>query len=161
MMPSIQPWDLNPIVLCHVNRFFGAAHRAVESIEHDDILARLAAFEANMLWARSGFEASTPEQEKAMAYLGAAAGAFVDKLDLVDNQTKQAAKQALDDLERQLLTNIDTLLETLAHNFNATSLNTTKPGAMDAWVWQSLFPGYPWAVGQSCLEAAIVARLGG
>jgi len=154
-------WDLNPIVLAHVNRFFGAARRVADELGDDAEMTRFATFTANMVWARSNFSDEFPLREQARATLGAAGASMADGIDFGGGRIRESAHAALAELEATLLGNLDGLLTTLLAELQAAGLDQAGPGAVDAWVWQRLFPGYPWAAGQVALETAVRERLGG
>ena len=154
----MSPWDLNAIVLAHANRFFQAARRVTPSLQ-DKQTASLVSFAGNMLWAHSAFADVPKDQERAMAVVGGAASSFADKVDLGGGERQAAAEQALDELERELLARVDPLVDRLMGELSVEGLAESSPGVVNAWVWNRLFSGYPWAVGQGALEAAISARL--
>ncbi|MEZ4238239.1 MAG: hypothetical protein R3F59_19230 [Myxococcota bacterium] len=153
----MRPWDLNAVVLAHVNRFFQAARRVVPHLQ-DDQASALVGFAGNLLWANSAFADVPDAQKRAMAVVGGAAKTLADQLDLGGGR-QRVAQRAMDDLEQELLAHLDPLLEGLVRDIEAAGLAEASPGTVDAWVWQRLFPGYPWAAGEATLEAAILARL--
>jgi hypothetical protein len=154
----VSPWELDAIVLCQVTRYFQAARRASATLD-DKQLESLVGFAGNMLWAHSAFSGVDKPQERAMAVLGGAAGTVAGGLDLGGGARREAAEAALDELEVDLLGRIDAILELLLGELRDNGLDGAGPATVNAWVWNRLFPGYPWPCGQRELERAIRARL--
>src|SRR5690606_14154548 len=101
--------------------------------------------------------ARDPLQERAMAVVGGA----LARGDILPSGTESAARSAraaMDDLERQLLAGMDTLVTTFHGELQAAGLEEASPATLDAWIWGRLFPGCPWPAGQGVLEQAIAAR---
>ena len=156
----MSPWELDAIVLCQVTRFFQAARRASATIE-DKQLESLVGFAGNMLWAHSAFSGVAKPQERAMAVLGGAAGTVAGGLDLGGGTRREAAEDALDQLEVDLLGRMDGIVALLLGELRQDGLEDAGPATVNAWVWNRLFPGYAWPCGQRELEGAIRTRLTG
>ncbi len=152
---------LHLLLLAHLQRFFGAARRAGERLGGDE-LEELVGLTGNLLFASSSRVARSPAQQHAMAIVGGA---------MARGQTmgftggpgtggggSSRARTAFDELERELLAGMDTLVATFAAELEAAGLAEASPAALDAWIWRRLFPGYPWPAGQGELEEAIAAR---
>lgn len=153
------PWDLHPIVHAHLARFFTAARR-VASAPKGDPLVDLVGLGSNLLWANSPFAGGTKEQDRARSVAGAMGGSLAGQLGLSGSDAgADAAVNAVDDLERQLLAGMDTVLEGLVRRAAAEGFEAGSPAKLDAWVWSALFPGYPWPCGAAELERALAARL--
>ena len=153
----MRPQEIHPIVLSHINRFFGAARRVTTTLEGDDLGSMVTAA-GNLLWAHSSYADAPPEQRHAMAVVGSAAGAFADRMEVGGN-AQQVAAAALDDLERDLLAAMDGLVAMIARDLADAGLSEASPSESGAFVWRRLFPDYPWPCGQAELEHAIRSRL--
>ena len=150
-------WDLNPIVLSHTQRFFQSVTYVVDNWQHPDraFLGSIVALLGNLAWAASAFHADTVDQEKAMAYGGALAGTLGGDIPAGDTALEEAAEAILAAQERQLFGAWDALLEHLATE----APQGASPAALNAWVWDKLFPAYPWGLSQVELQETIKARL--
>jgi hypothetical protein len=158
----INPFHLNAIVLCHLNRFFHAATQVVRTwCETDrDLLGAMLTLSGNMLWARSPFEAGDRGEERAMAETGAAVSSVADRvITSVDNKKKQQALEVLASLERALHERHDVLLVVLLKELQAAGLTNASPATVNAAVWSVLFPSYPYACSHEELAEAIRSRL--
>ncbi len=149
----MRAWDLQPIVLSHVNRFFSAARRASEG-SIDPGFQTMLALTGNMIWANGPQNAASPEQRRAMAVVGGSMNALADRLD-PGAGASGAAAIALDALECEILASMDDLLAAMVHEIEAAGLAHGSPAEISAWVWARLFPSYPWPLGQRALEHAI------
>ena len=147
---------LHLLLLAHVARFFGAARRASDRLGQDE-LTMVTRFAGNMLWAHSGFAPVGTAGQRAMAVLGGA----TDPLSVggAGGDLRVARAQAvLDELERSLLADMDTLVDTLGRELAERGLTEASPAALDAWIWERLVPGLPWPAGHAELEEALVRR---
>lgn len=148
-------WDLHPVVLAHLERFFGAARRATASAPPDGF-GTAVGLAGNLLWANSAFLGGSKDREQALGIVGAVAGTLGPSL---GGGEPAVFAGVLDDLERTLLGSLDAVLAALATRATAEGVTRDSPAQLDRWVWQALFPGYPWPVGHAELEQAIRARL--
>lgn len=151
-------YGLAALVLVHVQRFFAAGRRATAGLAEDE-LSSLVTLGGNLLWAHSAHAGVSPEQQRAMSVVGATAGALQGAL-RTDADGPARAQAALDDLEQTLLAGLDPLVDRLLAKLRAEGPADGPPGVVARWVWDQLFPGYPFGAGQGALEAAIRARLG-
>lgn len=153
--PRLRAIDLHPIVLCHITRFFAAARRVAE--RSSDEMTSMIGFMGNMVWAHSSSADLSDGNKRALAIAGGAASSLADRIDLGGGSTRVI--QAFDSLEHDLLTSIDRLIEVLLRELNALDTDEIPASVIDAFVWRTLFQGYPWPCGQGELEDAIAARL--
>lgn len=154
----MRPWDLQPLVLCHLNRFFCAARRVALGLDEQGLRSMLA-FTGNMIWAHGSRGSDSPLQERSMAVVGGAMSALADRIDPEAGAATREASLALDALERELIGSMDGLLIAMADELSRAGLAAGSPAEISGWVWSRLFPDYPWPVGQLQLEDAIRARL--
>lgn len=152
-------WDLNPIVLCHIDRFFGAASQVLDSWHDPDeaFLGALVELSGNMLWARSGFQARDRAEEYAMAHSGAFIGTMGGRA--VQGLLGHGPGAALAELERQVRQAHETILAALARDLGHEGLQTDSPARLNRMVWERLFPGYEYGQSQQELRRAIEERL--
>jgi len=149
-------WELNPIALNHINRFFQAANLVARTWREPDdrFLKALMELSGNMLWARSSFVADNREEEQSMAYSGAFVGALAE-LAAGGDSGESGAVEALDLLERQMRHTHDAILAYLARDLRATGLGEISPARLNAEVWQRLFPEFSYELSLSELGEAI------
>jgi len=154
----MRPNDLHALVLAHLQRFFSAARRATDDLR-DDELASLISLGGTLLWANSPFMGGEKDAERALALAGGL-GSMAGNVDLGGSGPRTHALAVLDDLETELLTALDPLLDALAHQATDAGLDDASPSKLDDWLWHRLFPDYPWPCGQATLEASIRLRMG-
>ena len=151
-------WDLNAVVLCHCQRYFGAVTTVVQAWEdaglHD--LGQLVATMGNLAWARAGYVGLGRGPEEALSVAGAMAGTWGGELVGASGDLRQRALAVIAAEERHVWANLDPILDTLAAELGTRMM---KPGELDRWVWERLFPQYPWGLGLSELQEAIRQRL--
>lgn len=152
-------WDLNAIVLCHVNRFFQTARLAVRQapLPDEQLLGSILSLTGNMLWARSSFEAADEVEAQEMAYTGALLGSVADQAVEGLDSFRARGLALLASAEAQLLAHHDRLLEGLLAELRAAGHDT--PAGVNRAVWQRLFPGYPYAQSQVELYEQLCRRL--
>ncbi len=153
------PSDLNSVVLCHLQRYFCAVTAVVQAWEDptDRELADLTTLLGNAMWAHSGFVSDSREQEHAMAWAGAMAGTLGERIADLSGDLRQRALSLVCAEERRVFEHYDPLLQALAARLGEREL---PPGALNHWVWQQLFPRYPYVCGTAELQDAIRGRLG-
>lgn len=158
----LDQWQLNAIVLQHIDRFFGAAQQAVQawSPNDDALIGGLGTLVGNLLWARSHFEAPNQRQEEQMATTGAVVSSLADRVVQGQSGTARArALVALAEVERALRTDYDALLETVMGKLREQKLLGASPATVNAAAWSVLFPDFPASSSQPELVAALAARL--
>lgn len=151
--------DLNPIVLCHIDRFFRCASQVLEGwYDHDEaLLGALVELSGNMLWARSSFEARDRAEEQVMAHGGAFIGTLGGRA--VKGLLGEGPLEALAELELQIRHGHDAILAALARDLGQQGLETDSPARLNKAVWERLFPGYAYFWGNDALCQAIKERL--
>jgi hypothetical protein len=151
-------WQLNPVVLCHLQRYFAALTAVVQSWEDpgDRELAELTTLLGNVMWAKSGFVAQDREHEAAMAMGGAVAGTLGGRVARLSSDRREQALALIVAEERRVWASYDLLLRGLAEELGERSL---EPGQLNAWVWGRLFPGYPHGRGIAELQQGMRAKL--
>lgn len=156
-------WDLNPIVLCHFNKFFQAANHAVEHWEAEarDKQGTMLSLAGNVLWAQSPYISSSEPEEEMLAMIGALAGTMGGKM--AEGSEPKGSRAQLSEIlaeqERNLLLRIDEVLEGLLEQMKAEGLKDPSPGEADRWIWEHLFPSYPYGLSEPKLSAAFRARI--
>ena len=142
-MPTI--WELNAVVLCHIERFFSAATMALQQWRDPDeeLLVSLVTTSSAMLWARSSFEAADREEEMSMAYTGAFISSVADRA--LDGLTGTGARAALTlaGLERQVRAQHDEILARLQRRLAEPDLADAGPARVNLLAWELLFPRFP------------------
>lgn len=155
-------WDLNPIVLCFFSKFFRAANSAVEQWENDEKgkQGTMLSLAGNVLWAQSPYISGNESEEEMLAMLGALAGTIGDKVG-EGNEPSRGAQitELLAQQERNLLLGIDEVLDGLLDEMRAEGLKDPSPGETDQWIWEHLFPSYPYGLSEPQLKAAFRARI--
>lgn len=153
------PWDLNPVVLCHLQRYFAALTAVVQAWEDptDRELAQLTTLLGNAMWAHSGFVSENREQEHAMAWAGAMAGTLGGRIAGLSGDLRRQALALVCAEERRVWTRYDPLLQALAAELGERSL---PPGELNRWVWERLLPQYPYGCGTAELQDFVRQRLG-
>jgi len=154
----LTPWDLNAVVLCHLQRYFSAVTAVIQGWEDvgNRELGQLTSLLGNVAWARSGFVTDSRAEEEAMAWTGALAGALGDRLaDLAGDRRHEALALVCAE-ERRVREHFDLIVEALAAELGDRS---PTPGELNRWVWRRLFPSYPWECGVAELQEAIRRRL--
>jgi len=151
-------WELNPIVLCHCQRFFGAVAAVIDGWEDEEAseLSLLIALLGNAMWARSSFVAQDRDTEEAMAMSGALASTLAGRLPR-SGAHKQQALDLVAAQERQVLDHYDQILDRLRAELDDSTARS--PGELNRWVWTRLFPRYPHGTSTVELQQAIRARL--
>ncbi len=151
-------WELNAIVLCHVQRFFAAANQVVNGWEDPNLALErtLVSLAGNLLWVRSSFDAQSEEESEAMATVGALAGTFGGAIPAAQDPREQALL-LLDSLERQCLESVDLILADLQQSLAQRQPLSSRQ--VNRLVWERLFPQYPYECGSEELKRRIRRRL--
>jgi hypothetical protein len=153
-------WDLNAIVLCHLNRFFQTARQVVQQCPRPDeqLLSSILSLTGNMIWARSSFEAADEEEAREMAFTGALLGSVSDHAVEGLDTFRARGLALLASAEEQLLAVHDRLLDGLLAQLRRDG-SQVSPASVNEAVWQRLFPGYPYGQSQVALYEQIRRRL--
>lgn len=157
-MPTL--WDLHAVVLHHHRLFFDAAAQVVREWRdpQSEQIGALLGLIGNLLWARSEYATANRQDEETVALGGAVLGSVGPQLVPGAAGAQAAAAALLGEQERQLVDNMDSVLDALQQELTAARAGAT-PGALDRWVWERLFPGTPYGLGRLQLEDALRARL--
>jgi hypothetical protein len=152
-------WDLNAVVLCHCQRYFAAVTAAIQGWQDpgDQELGQLASLLGNVLWARSAYVGLDRAREQALSVGGAVVGTIGGRLGELSDDPRAQALALVAAEERLVLEQHDELLAGLAAELVGQSMT---PGEFNRWVWERLFPQYPYSLGTSELQAAVRERLG-
>ncbi len=151
---------LNPIVLCHCQRYFSALHAVVRDWRAPDPLpvGRVAEVLGNLLWARSDRVSGDDEQREAMALTGALAAALGGELGaaLGGDERRRVARALVDAEEERVWAHYDAILAAVADSL---ADPPASPAALNRAVWALLFPALPHGGGLAALEDALRARI--
>lgn len=151
-------WDLNAVVLCHCQRYFSAVTAVIQAWEDADLqeLGQLVTMLGNTVWARSGFVGADKGREEALAMAGAMTGTYGGQLVGAASDLRRRALALVCAEERRVWEQYDQLLDGLAAELGARMM---KPGELHRWVWERLFPQYPWGCGVAELQEAVRGRM--
>ena len=158
----LSQWDLNGIVLCHCNRFFHAAARALDSLGEASRERRgdLVALAGNLLWAQSPFISTSRGEEETLALVGAVAGTLGERA-LGEDAAGDEASAVVSEQERRLLALADHVVEGLYRKLPTALARDGRPSEVNQWVWEHLFPQYPYGLSTMELSKALRKRLEG
>lgn len=156
-------WELNAVVLHHSQRFFNSVFLVIQRWEDPDkaFLGSLIALVGNVLWAQSPYVTRGPGEEEVYALAGALAASVGEKMGDAENEARWLAHEIVSRNERRFLDRHDELLERLQAELSDMEPFSPTPVAVNRWIWNRLFPGFPYDAGQAELQRAIRRYLEG
>ncbi len=156
-------WELNAIVLHHSQRFFDAVNQVIERWSDPDEarLGSLIALVGNVLWAQSPYITRGPAEEETFALAGALAATVGEKMGGVEVEARLLAREIVSRNERRLRARHDDIVEQLLTELRTEQPPDPTPGTINRWVWDRMFPGFSFDLGQSQLRDEVLCYLEG
>ncbi|HAA57919.1 MAG TPA: hypothetical protein DCE42_24355 [Myxococcales bacterium] len=151
-------WHINSIMLQHSQRFFTAAYLecSTQLVVSQDTNRLALALVGNVLWAKSPYVTENPQDEHNTAMLGALMSSLATPFLPEQTGWQTTVVGALGDIERQLQTHWDDILEHIWQQLQDEDLSYQ---ATNQRVWECMFSEYEYPANQSSLQGQIRQKL--